>query len=131
MAATAAPSRAMLSRWMTATLSEEIGNAPEKKCASGAIYCQLLEAVRPGTINLAKVNTTADSEHAALAHWWNALCTRKDIPVVRPVCSLLNSYSDSMLFLSASIVLSASLCAAGEAAAAARLGAYARLHPWS
>ena len=43
----AAPSRAVLSRWMTETLNETIGTAPEKRCASGALYCQLLEAVNP------------------------------------------------------------------------------------
>ena len=67
--ATAAPSRAVLSRWMTETLNEPIGTAPEKKCSNGVVYCQLLEAVRPGSLNMAKVNLAAHEEHASLANY--------------------------------------------------------------
>lgn len=66
---TAAPSRAVLSRWASELLNEPIGTAPEKKCTNGVIYCKLLEAVRPGTLNLTKVNVSADAEHSSLANY--------------------------------------------------------------
>ena len=68
MAATA-PSRAVLSRWATETLGEPIGAAPEKKCANGVIYCQLLDALRPGVLNMSKVNLAADAAHTSLGNY--------------------------------------------------------------
>ena len=41
----------------------------EKQCASGVIYCQLLEAARPGSIAMVKVDSKADAEHKALPNY--------------------------------------------------------------
>ena len=35
--------------------------ALEKQCANGVIFCQIIEAARPGTITMAKVNMNADA----------------------------------------------------------------------
>lgn len=61
-------SRTVLSRWATDVTGTSVGKnlALEKQCSNGAIYCQLLEAARPGSINMAKVNKEADSVSAAL-----------------------------------------------------------------
>ena len=66
---TAVPSRAVLSKWMTAVAGAPVGTAPEKKCSNGALYCQLLDSVKPGLINMTKVNLSADSDHASLANY--------------------------------------------------------------
>ena len=39
------------------------------RCANGHVYCQVLEALHPGSLNLAKVNAAADAEHANLANY--------------------------------------------------------------
>ena len=39
------------------------------RCASSHVYCQVLEALHPGSLNLAKVNAAADAEHANLANY--------------------------------------------------------------
>ena len=68
-AAVAAPSRAVLSRWLTSVTGETVGTQPEKKCANGVLYCQILESLRPGSINMTKVNLAADAEHSSLPNY--------------------------------------------------------------
>ena len=43
----------------------------EKQCSNGVIYCQLLDAVRPGSLNLTKVNMEDDAVSG-----FNALASR-------------------------------------------------------
>jgi RP/EB family microtubule-associated protein len=52
----AKPSRPVLSRWAS-DLGVPLSTNPEKQCASGAIYCQLFNLVRPGLLNMNKVNS--------------------------------------------------------------------------
>ena len=47
MSGTTAPSRAVLSKWMTDVAGVHVGTAPEKQCANGALYCTLLDHIRP------------------------------------------------------------------------------------
>ena len=69
MSSVSAPSRAVLSRWMTDVAGVPVSGKPEKLCSNGALFCQLLEAVAPGSLNLQKVNQTANAEHQSLANY--------------------------------------------------------------
>ena len=55
-------SRAVLTRWATDVCGTSVGKSLplEKQCANGVIYCKLLDSVRPGSINLTRVNNDAD-----------------------------------------------------------------------
>jgi hypothetical protein len=88
--ATIAPSRAVISRWLTEVAGEPIGTAPEKRCANGVLYCKLLDSVRPGVVNMAKVNL-ADSEHASLANYRLLSAGLEKAGVTNPIDSALLS----------------------------------------
>ena len=60
-------SRAVLTRWATDVCGTSVGKSLplEKQCANGVIYCKLLDSVRPGSINLTRVNNDADGVRTA------------------------------------------------------------------
>lgn len=60
---TTVASKTQLASWATKVCGMSIGKSLpiEKQCSNGAIYCELLEAARPGSINLQKVNKEADA----------------------------------------------------------------------
>eukprot|EP00900_Chrysochromulina_parva_P000691 jgi/Chrpa1/10622/Chrysochromulina_OHIO_Genome00019019-RA len=68
---TTVASKTQLASWATKVCGMSIGKSLpiEKQCSNGAIYCELLEAARPGSINLQKVNKEADAEHKALPNY--------------------------------------------------------------
>ena len=61
MAATV--SRRELTRWASEVSGGRISNL-EKQCCTGAIYCQMIEAARPGSVDMRKVNLDADKNNA-------------------------------------------------------------------
>lgn len=40
-----------------------------EECATGAVYCQVIEALYPGSINMAKVNWTAKNSYEYIANY--------------------------------------------------------------
>lgn len=64
---TTVASKTQLASWATKVCGMSIGKSLpiEKQCSNGAIYCELLEAARPGSINLQKVNKEADAVRCA------------------------------------------------------------------
>jgi hypothetical protein len=66
----ASVSRAALSRWATDVVGVSVGKTLplEKQCSNGVIYCQLMEAAKPGSINMVKVNQSADAVRQRSAH---------------------------------------------------------------
>ena len=62
MAATTV-SRRELTRWASEVSGGRISNL-EKQCCTGAIYCQMIEAARPGVVDMRKVNLDADKNNA-------------------------------------------------------------------
>ena len=56
-------SRRELTRWASEVSGGRISNL-EKQCCTGAIYCQMIEAARPGVVDMRKVNLDADKNNA-------------------------------------------------------------------
>ena len=56
-------SRRELTRWASEVSGERVTNL-EKQCCTGAIYCQMIEACRPGVVDMRKVNLDADQNNA-------------------------------------------------------------------
>jgi len=56
-------SRRELTRWASEVSGGPVTNL-EKQCCTGAIYCQMVEAARPGVVDMRKVNLDADKNNA-------------------------------------------------------------------
>ena len=56
-------SRRELTRWAAEVSGGRVTNL-EKQCCTGAIYCQMIEASRPGVVDMRKVNLDADQNNA-------------------------------------------------------------------
>ena len=56
-------SRRELTRWASEVSGGAVTNL-EKQCCTGAIYCQMVEAARPGLVDMRKVNLDADKNNA-------------------------------------------------------------------
>ena len=56
-------SRRELTRWASDVSGGRVTNL-EKQCCTGAIYCQMIEASRPGVVDMRKVNLDADQNNA-------------------------------------------------------------------
>ena len=53
-------SRKELARWASEVTGQRVTQL-EKQCASGTIYCQLVEAARPGSVDMRKVDRAGDA----------------------------------------------------------------------
>lgn len=71
--------------WINSIL--KIGITKIEQCATGAVYCQLLDVLFPGNVNMKKVNWSASSETDFLANFkilqqgLNASCVKKEIDI--------------------------------------------------
>ncbi|KAL1524808.1 hypothetical protein AB1Y20_019688 [Prymnesium parvum] len=59
----AVASRKELQRWTAEVTGQRI-SCLENQCRTGAIYCQLVDAARPGSVDMRKVNLKADDNNA-------------------------------------------------------------------
>ena len=59
----AAVSRKELSRWVAEVTQQSVTQL-EKTCASGAVYCLLLDSARPGSVDMRKVSLSAEASTA-------------------------------------------------------------------
>lgn len=80
---TTVASKTQLASWATKVCGMSIGKSLpiEKQCSNGAIYCELLEAARPGSINLQKVNKEADAVRTPTRDSPQVLQLAHDCPV--------------------------------------------------
>lgn len=71
--------------WINSVL--KVGITKIEQCATGAVYCQLLDAICPGTVNMKKVNWSASMETEFLANFkvlqqgLNACSIKKEIDI--------------------------------------------------
>jgi len=54
-------SRTDLIQWVNKTL--QVSLTKVEQCASGAIYCQIIDACHPGSVAMRKVNWMAKADH--------------------------------------------------------------------
>eukprot|EP00965_Chrysotila_dentata_P072079 2381299-Pleurochrysis_carterae.AAC.1 len=67
--AAAPPSRKEVAEWASQHCGHPVTQL-ERQCASGVIYCQLFDAVRPGVLDSSKVKFTAHlSQHETLSNY--------------------------------------------------------------
>merc|ERR1719253_583285 len=47
----------------------DLNLAKVEQCANGAVYCQIIDACHPGTVNMRKVNWMAKSDHEFIPNY--------------------------------------------------------------
>jgi RP/EB family microtubule-associated protein len=93
-------SRSELLEWVNRLL--EVSLTKVEQCASGAIYCQIVDATYPGTVKMAKVNWMARSDHEFIPNYkiLQAAFDRNSIQKHVPVDQLIRAkYQDNLGFL--------------------------------
>lgn len=93
-------SRTELLLWVNGVLNVNV--AKVEQCASGAIYCQILDACHPGTIAMGKVNWMAKVDHEFVPNYkvLQAAFDRHKIERNIPVDLLIKAkYQDNLEFL--------------------------------
>jgi len=60
-------SRTELIQWVNGLLAVNLTKV--EQCASGAVYCQILDSCQPGTVKMAKVNWMARADHEFLPNY--------------------------------------------------------------
>lgn len=93
-------SRGDLLSWVNRLLQMSL--AKVEQCASGAVYCQILDACHPGTIAMKKVNWMAKAEHEYIPNYkvlqasFDKNCIDKHIDVDKLI---RGKYQDNLEFL--------------------------------
>lgn len=93
-------SRTDLLAWVNRLLQMSL--AKVEQCASGAVYCQILDACHPGTIAMKKVNWMAKAEHEYIPNYkvlqaaFDRNCIEKHIDVDKLIRA---KYQDNLEFL--------------------------------
>lgn len=93
-------SRTDLLNWVNDLL--DVNLTKVEQCASGAIYCQIVDACHPGTVKMAKVNWMARSDHEFIPNYkvLQAAFDRNTIEKHVDVDKLIRAkYQDNLEFL--------------------------------
>lgn len=93
-------SRTELVEWVNRLL--QVNLAKVEQCASGAIYCQIIDACHPGSISMRKVNWMAKAEHEHIPNYkvLQAAFDKLDIARHIPVDQLIRGkYQDNLEML--------------------------------
>jgi RP/EB family microtubule-associated protein len=93
-------SRTELLEWVNQLL--HVNLAKVEQCASGAIYCQIVDACYPGSVKMGKVNWMARSDHEFIPNYkiLQAAFDRNSIQKHAPVDQLIRAkYQDNLEFL--------------------------------
>lgn len=93
-------SRSELLEWVNRLL--QVNLAKVEQCASGAIYCQIIDACHPGSVVMRKVNWMAKVEHEYIPNYkvLQAAFDKLDIARNVPVDQLIRGkYQDNLEFL--------------------------------
>jgi RP/EB family microtubule-associated protein len=93
-------SRTELIEWVNRLLSVNLSKV--EQCASGAIYCQILDATHPGSVKMNKVNWMAKSDHEFIPNYkiLQAAFDRNHIEKYVDVDKLIRGkYQDNLEFL--------------------------------
>lgn len=93
-------SRTELLEWVNGLLQVSLDKV--EQCASGAIYCQIIDACQPGSVAMRKVNWMAKAEHEYIPNFkvLQAAFDRLDIARNIPVDQLIRGkYQDNLEFL--------------------------------
>lgn len=93
-------SRTELLEWVNRLLAVKLTKV--EQCASGAIYCQIVDACNPGTVKMAKVNWMARAEHEFIPNYkiLQAAFDRNNIQKHVDVDKLIRAkYQDNLEFL--------------------------------
>jgi len=93
-------SRTELLEWVNGLL--QVNLAKVEQCASGAIYCQIIDACHPGSVVMRKVNWMAKVEHEYIPNYkvLQAAFDKLDIARNVPVDQLIRGkYQDNLEFL--------------------------------
>lgn len=92
--------RTELLEWVNRLL--EVNLTKVEQCASGAIYCQIVDSCHPGTVKMAKVNWMARSDHEFIPNYklLQASFDKNSIQKHVPVDMLIRGkYQDNLEFL--------------------------------
>eukprot|EP00747_Dinoflagellata_sp_TGD_P170066 gnl/TRDRNA2_/TRDRNA2_200672_c0_seq1.p1 gnl/TRDRNA2_/TRDRNA2_200672_c0~~gnl/TRDRNA2_/TRDRNA2_200672_c0_seq1.p1 ORF type:complete len:296 (+),score=44.85 gnl/TRDRNA2_/TRDRNA2_200672_c0_seq1:60-947(+) len=93
-------SRSELLSWVNDLL--KISMTKVEQCASGAVYCQIIDSCHPGTVSMKKVNWIAKAEHEFIPNYkvLQAAFDRNSIDKHIEVDKLIRSkYQDNLEFL--------------------------------
>jgi len=93
-------SRSDLLQWVNSLLQVSI--AKVEQCASGAVYCQILDSCHPGSVSMRKVNWMAKSDHEFIPNYkvlqmaFDKNCIERHIDVDKLIRA---KYQDNLEFL--------------------------------
>lgn len=93
-------SRTELLDWVNGLLG--ISLTKVEQCASGAVYCQIVDACHPGSVKMSKVNWMARADHEFIPNYkilqaaFDRNCVQKHIPVDQLIRA---KYQDNLEFL--------------------------------
>ena len=95
-----AVSKAVLLEWLNTMFG--LSYAKVEECASGAVYCQILDAIYPGTVPMKIVKWNAKNEYEWVANFKIAqkVMTTQNIAKPLPIDKLVKGkYQDNLEFL--------------------------------
>lgn len=93
-------SRTELLQWVNGLL--QLGLTKVEQCASGAVYCQIIDACSPGCVAMKKINWMAKSDHEFIPNYkvlqtaFDKLQIERNIPVDQLIRA---KYQDNLEFL--------------------------------
>jgi len=93
-------SRTELLQWVNGLL--QINITKVEQCASGAVYCQIVDSCFPGSVKMSKVNWIAKADHEFIPNFkiLQAACDKNKIEKHIPVDMLIRAkYQDNLEFL--------------------------------
>jgi len=95
-----AVSKAVLLEWLNSVFG--LSYAKVEECASGAVYCQILDAIYPGQVPMKTVKWNAKNEYEWVANFKIAqkVMTSQNIAKPLPIDKLVKGkYQDNLEFL--------------------------------